>query len=87
MKTVCSKCNLNLEENRLGKKRYCLKCSNEWAKNNRKKHSELSDLQKKKANCRSYTNTYIRRGKIVKQPCEICGNVDSQAHHDDYNKP
>jgi ribosomal protein S27AE len=30
---------------------------------------------------------YIKRGKIKKQPCEICGNKKTQAHHEDYNKP
>jgi hypothetical protein len=26
-------------------------------------------------------------GKIKKQPCEICGSVRTQMHHDDYDKP
>jgi hypothetical protein len=29
----------------------------------------------------------IRDGKIKKQPCEVCGSIHSQAHHDDYSKP
>lgn len=29
----------------------------------------------------------IKLGKMEKKPCEICGNNNSQAHHDDYNKP
>ena len=29
----------------------------------------------------------IRRGKMVRQPCEKCGATPSQAHHDDYSKP
>lgn len=29
----------------------------------------------------------IKLGKIEKRPCEICGNSNSQAHHDNYNKP
>jgi hypothetical protein len=32
-------------------------------------------------------NNYIRDGKIIKMPCEICGNTQSQAHHDDYDLP
>ena len=28
-----------------------------------------------------------KKGEIIKQSCEICGNKDGQAHHDDYNKP
>lgn len=29
----------------------------------------------------------VRDGRIVKAPCEICGNTKSNAHHDDYSKP
>jgi hypothetical protein len=29
----------------------------------------------------------IHVGKILKQPCEICGAEYTQAHHDDYSKP
>lgn len=27
------------------------------------------------------------RGVLIKQPCEVCGNVKSDGHHDDYSKP
>ena len=29
----------------------------------------------------------IQMGRMVRQPCERCGEVLSQAHHDDYSKP
>lgn len=29
----------------------------------------------------------IKRGELVKQPCEECGSMEVQAHHDNYNKP
>jgi len=28
----------------------------------------------------------IRRGQILPQPCEACGNPQAIAHHDDYSK-
>jgi len=28
-----------------------------------------------------------RTGDITEQPCEICGNLNVEAHHDDYNEP
>ena len=31
--------------------------------------------------------TAIRRGKLERQPCEVCGNPKSHAHHDDHTKP
>lgn len=29
----------------------------------------------------------IKYGHLTRQPCEICGAENSQAHHDDYSKP
>jgi hypothetical protein len=29
----------------------------------------------------------IRSGTLVKLPCEVCGEVKSQGHHEDYSKP
>ena len=33
------------------------------------------------------TYNAIRNGKLIRLPCEECGNEKSQAHHDDYSKP
>lgn len=52
----------------------------------RKTHP-LTPEQKKKDNCRSYLGVYVRRGKIKKLACEVCDDINSQSHHDDYNKP
>ena len=29
----------------------------------------------------------IRDGRLMRQPCEACGDERAQAHHDDYGKP
>ncbi len=87
IKTDCSKCDNPIEENRVGKYRYCLSCHNDYMKQNRKKHSELTDEQRLKANCRSYVNVYIRRGKVIPEPCILCNDENSEAHHEDYSKP
>lgn len=29
----------------------------------------------------------IRDGRLLREPCEVCGTKDAQAHHDDYGKP
>ena len=36
---------------------------------------------------RAQTRDRIRRGIITRQPCERCGAVKAEAHHDDYAKP
>lgn len=33
------------------------------------------------------TYNAIKSGRLVPQPCEVCGNERVDAHHDDYNKP
>jgi hypothetical protein len=34
------------------------------------------------------TGNAIRNGRLLRQPCEVCGETESvQAHHDDYSKP
>ena len=29
----------------------------------------------------------VKRGKLVRQPCEVCGAEKVEAHHPDYSKP
>lgn len=40
-----------------------------------------------KRRAHNVVNAAIRDGKLSRQPCEVCGEVRSQAHHDDYSKP
>lgn len=87
MKTECSKCNQPLDSTRVGKQRYCKACHAEHMRATRPKHSQLDELQKKKANARSYLNTYLKRGKVHKTNCQSCGWPDVEAHHPDYDKP
>ena len=54
---------------------------------NRKRHSELTPLQRQKANARSYANQYVRRGKLSKEACKDCGAAKVEMHHEDYTKP
>lgn len=35
----------------------------------------------------SATRAASRRGLIQKQPCEVCGDANSEAHHPDYSQP
>lgn len=36
---------------------------------------------------RSKARSAIRKGIIKESPCEICGEIKVDAHHDDYDKP
>lgn len=32
-------------------------------------------------------NRRIASGKLKREPCEVCGAIQVEAHHDDYSKP
>lgn len=87
MKITCSKCGEFLDLTRIYKYRYCKKCHSEYERKYRLKHSQLSEEQKKKANCRTYSNVYLSRGKLIPKPCEKCGEAKAEKHHEDYDKP
>lgn len=40
-----------------------------------------------KAKANSMVGNAIRDGRLIRQPCEVCGEQRTEAHHDDYNKP
>ena len=40
----------------------------------------------KKRAAHSLVARAVRAGKLIKQPCEVCGVLNVQAHHDDYTK-
>lgn len=86
MGKLCSKCKNEIEESRI-KQRYCKSCHAENMRENRPKHSELTDEQRKKSNARSYLHVYIKRGKIEKQHCKVCNDLNAEPHHYDYSKP
>lgn len=83
---VCSKCGKPLDKDLIGKQRYCRSCKNEYMRLNRSKYS-LSPEQQKKVKVRATTKMYITRNGIVRSPCFICEDPDTENHHPDYDKP
>lgn len=41
----------------------------------------------KKVKAQRQLQNAVKRGRIIKKPCEKCGDTKSQGHHCDYNKP
>jgi len=29
----------------------------------------------------------LKRGLIIQQPCKVCGDLDAEAHHSNYDRP
>lgn len=57
-------------------RRIAKQCKRRWAEQNETKRR-----------CHIMTGNAIRNGLLVKQPCEVCGDRQVHAHHDDYDKP
>jgi hypothetical protein len=54
----------------------------EW----RKTHP-LQELARRKDIVRSIAGVYKRRGKLIPEPCSVCGNEKAEMHHPDYGRP
>jgi hypothetical protein len=50
----------------------------------RKRHAKFSPERKRASNL---VWTEIFSGRLIRQPCEVCGRSQVVAHHDDYAKP
>lgn len=51
----------------------------------KKRFSERNPIARK---CTAAVGRAVRDGRLVRQPCEVCGATEKvQAHHDDYSKP
>ncbi len=63
----------------------------EWVKQNRikirKYKTDWGKRNKIKVNAALKARRAVQKGRIIKLPCEVCGDVRSQGHHDDYSKP
>lgn len=81
--------NNNIKQNR--------KNGKDWRERNKEKlRIERSEYKKeynkrpeeyKKLKCRTKTSYLVKTGKLIKQPCDVCGEVKVEAHHVDYSKP
>lgn len=58
----------------------------------RKEHRHRRQKLRRQKHPEKYKANYlagdaIRDGRLIRQPCEKCGNPKTEAHHDDYSKP
>ena len=63
----------------------------EWQQNNRDKKlaslKKYRDSHKIEDAVRLKLNRAVKRGIVLKKPCEICQKSPADAHHSDYSKP
>lgn len=56
----------------------------------RQDYSYVKEYREKypvKYKAHNMVNNNIRSGNLHRQPCEVCGDKQAHAHHDDYSKP
>jgi hypothetical protein len=70
---------------------YAQKQRKQWAKDNPEKFRESREKWLKnnplKRNAHVIVGNAVRDGKLIKQPCVVCGSEKVDAHHDDYLEP
>lgn len=47
----------------------------------------MKDKYPDKHRARNILQGAVKHGRIIKKPCEVCGDSNSQGHHNDYSKP
>lgn len=58
-----------------------------WYAKRGKEVRKLYKQNKERINAHAKVMRALKAGKFVRQPCEICGAVQVDAHHDDYSQP
>lgn len=53
----------------------------------RRSHLKYQNTYPKRRAAHIAVGNALRDGTLISHPCEVCGNLKAQAHHDDYNKP
>ena len=85
---ICKTCRNERQEVYRAEHRYTVPV--EKRREHRRKHYHKNCKTKEfkfQHSARRKVNTEIRAGRLVRQPCEVCNNPKSIAHHEDYNKP
>jgi len=63
----------------------------EWRRQNRERiHAaeiEYRKTHRPKRQAKDAVRYALKMGRMTKQPCEVCGDTNADAHHDDYAKP
>jgi hypothetical protein len=51
------------------------------------KKRRYTERNREKVNARNTLRRSIAAGKIQREPCDVCGDPQSEGHHHDYSKP
>jgi len=84
--SLCPVCNLREKRPNHG---YCAVCANATRKEWIKAQGGAWAYETKMGNrhklvARAYVNHLVQRGKLKPKPCEVCGKLETEAHHNSY---
>lgn len=63
------------------------KVTSMWLKSHPEKRAYYRQLYADKKRAHGIVKRAVRGGRLLRRPCEVCGESVAQAHHDDYSKP
>ena len=64
-------------------KKYRAKNKDKWGEYQKTKYKK----DPRKVIARQRVCYAVKTGRLIKEPCEICGEEHAEAHHEDYTKP
>jgi hypothetical protein len=74
--------------NEIKLREYKREYNKKWRKENGyEANKRYENKYPEKISAKTLLNSAVKLGKIIKKPCEVCGNLKAQAHHSDYYKP
>jgi len=83
---LCGKCKAAPVSSTRAWGRWCRDCANAYAREWRRKRV-LTDEDRLRDASRAAATAARRKGILVPQPCERCGETKVEMHHEDYSKP
>lgn len=88
LQSICKECKKNNNRHRYVKNREeILKGNRDYSRTEKGKRSHCDGQYKQR---KKYPEKQIARNatrRLTKQPCEVCGETEVEAHHEDYSKP
>lgn len=85
---ICSGCDLMFERTLSQRARniwICGKCRNITTRRQSQRQERAANPLKFRA--RDSVKRAVKSGRLIRLPCQTCGEVESHAHHEDYLKP
>lgn len=82
---ICQGCGKEFESP-TGRGKYCVgSCYRNYERAYSRRHRATFSPERRRASELVYVA--VNRGHLIRQPCEVCKALHSEAHHDDYAAP